>query len=102
MADLRGDARASPAAAAPTIQFTPDAVSDVRSERVARADHDLRRVGLDLEHVERLGRRQAEPLRWPTVKRCTPSCVPSDAAVVVDDRAGARRVRAPARSTNAA
>ena len=32
------------------------------AERVARADHDLRRLRLDLQHVERLARRQAEAL----------------------------------------
>ena len=36
------------------------------------------------------------PLRWPTVKRCTPSWVPSDVTFRIGDHAGAR-VRRPAR-----
>ena len=77
----------------PLTQFTPDARQRRAAEIVARSDHDLRRLGLDRQHVERLGRRQAQALALADREAMHAGVRAEHAAVVVDHRAGPRRLR---------
>ena len=103
MADLRGHARGDRPAAS-TIQFTPDAVSVVRSSDDFGPTTTCRSAGLSASTYSGapVGRREAEPLALADGEAVDAVVAPSDAAALVDDRAARAPRPARAASTNAA
>ena len=80
---------ASSLGASTETQFTPDAVSVVRSsdERGPTVTSPESASIFSTYSGDPVA--MPSPLRWPIVKRCTPSCAPSGRATLVENRAAA-------------
>ena len=66
----------------------PRAVNSRRYKFVAVAEHDAARLGLDPHDELPVAERDAQPLRWPTVKPSMPAMLADDRAVGRHDLAG--------------